>query len=183
MSHDPFEEQAFMVLPLLWRGMPQQVADQQTTGGERERERHVCHGPFGGGDPGLVQDLQAVGDRLDPGVGPGSQRVSPQQDQHDGHETKLTEVAVQLDMSRADYLGQRPEVAHDSIADEQDVRGDEDQKDRQQDLDRLLDAPQVQHQQHEKDSDVERHLVRLPIERQEVRLRPPRANRKVMVRR
>ena len=61
--------------------VPQQVADQQAAGGERQRDRHVEHGPLGGLHARLAHDGQAVRDRLDAGVGAAAQRVGVNEEQ------------------------------------------------------------------------------------------------------
>ena len=77
----------------------QQVREQDAAGGERERHRHVEHGALAGRDPRLAQDLQAVRDRLDAGVGAAAEAVGAQE--RDGDRARSRARPISLPCSRA----------------------------------------------------------------------------------
>ena len=64
-------------LALGGRDVPEQVADQQAAGRERQRDGHVDHRALAGLHARLAHDGQAVGDGLDAGVGAAAHRVGP----------------------------------------------------------------------------------------------------------
>ena len=61
--------------------VPEQVADQQAAGGDRQRGRHVEHRALAVSHARLLHDRHAVGDRLDAGVGAAAEGVGVQEEQ------------------------------------------------------------------------------------------------------
>ena len=66
---------AFRVRPGWCSMRSSRVREQNAAGGERQRHRHVQHGALPGAYLRLAQDLQAVRDRLDAGVGPAAEAI------------------------------------------------------------------------------------------------------------
>ena len=74
----------------------QQVAQEQDAGREGQGGGHVEHGALAGLHPRLAHDLQAVGDRLDPGVGAAAQGVGPQEEEQDAEGADGGEVVPEV---------------------------------------------------------------------------------------
>ena len=108
----------------------QQIADQDARRRQGERDRHVEHRALAGGDARLAHDLEAVGHRLDAGIGAAAHGVRAQQQerhasQAQGREPRGEAVAAAVAETSRDFAG----VAENGPADEQGVGGEEDQED------------------------------------------------------
>jgi len=129
-----------MVLPSTGEACQQQVAHQDAPGRERQGYGHVHHRALGGGDPRLLEDLQPVRDGLDPVYVPAPREYERRNSTITAHSPRAPTSRVIGGVRLGDHLRRRPEVVEDPVPHEQNVRGDEDEEDRQQDLDRLLHA-------------------------------------------
>ena len=82
--------------------------------------RHVDHGPLAGLDPRLAHDRQAVGDRLDAGVGAAAQRIGADEEQQQAADARAWRpVRESLCEPSRRWPGSSGSVAHDAAADEQ----------------------------------------------------------------
>src|ERR1700693_1416214 len=85
-------------LALNWTSVEEEVKDKQAARSDRERKRHQCHRASGGLDLSLPHDMQAVGNRLDPGIGPGSHRVCSQKYAEHAHQAQCAEPGLKTSM-------------------------------------------------------------------------------------
>jgi hypothetical protein len=122
----------------------QEVAEQDAARGEGERRGHVEHRLPPVVDPRLAQDADAVAHRLDPGVGAAAERKRAQHDDAHSEPSELRDGAVRFGDGGGQQAAEIRGVAQHAVADECNVRGDEDQEDRRQHHHRFLDAAQVE---------------------------------------
>ena len=127
----------------------QEIAQENPPGREGQGGGHVDHRLLPGLDSRLAQDLEAIGNRLDPGVRPAAEREGFEEEQNhasgaERHEPGL-EIAADLPADRAD-LG---DVGKNPVADEQQMGHDERQEDRRQERDRLLHPAEVEDDEEE----------------------------------
>ena len=127
---------------------PEQVEKDDAAGGERQRGRHVKHRQLAGAHPRFPERLDVVRYRLDPGVSTAAQRVRAQEQRQRGDPADvLRELARILD--RVGHDARQPlGMAEDAVRDQERMRDEKTEKNRQQDLDRFLHAAQIHHQQH-----------------------------------
>ncbi len=145
----------------------QQVAEDDAGGHHGQRDGHVRHRPLGVGDLGLPQDLDAVGDGFDAGVGAGAEGVGAEDDEEGGEAADLTGRALGLpDRAEVDPR-QVEQVLPHGDDDHEEVGGHEDEEDRNENLDALLDAAQVEHDEDTEDQHLEDESVSAPGDRQE----------------
>ena len=100
-GHDPLHQCGIHGLARNRRHAPEQVADQQSRRRDRERQGHIDHRALGRPHLRLPHDREAVGDRLDPGVGAATQREGPNEEQHQstGAERRYSLPIVCADVS------------------------------------------------------------------------------------
>ena len=124
-----------------------QIAQEEPAGGQGQGDGHVQHRALAGPDLGLSHDLQAVGNRFDAGVRAAAERIGPQEDQKNAHASEGGQIIGELDMDLVRQGLEVAEIAENAVAEHQNVRGDEGQEDRRQQLDGFLDSPDVQDHQ------------------------------------
>ena len=78
------------------RQLSQFIADKQAGRGKGQGGGHIEHGALAGLHPGLSHDLQAVGDRLNAGIGAAPQGVGMDQQQKDPRPPILGRSTAQL---------------------------------------------------------------------------------------
>ncbi len=143
------------------------ICSSPSESGDRQRQRHVEHGPLACLHPRLAHDLEAVRHRLDAGVGAAAQGIGAHQQQRHAAQAQGGEAGVKALrrlVRRNRHLGQ---MAEHRPADEQGVGGQEHQEDGEQGLDRLLDAAQVEGDQQADDQVLRRQLQVVQLPRQE----------------
>ena len=125
----------------------QQVGNHQSAGRDGQREGHVAHGAFGGLDARLAHHRHAIGNRLDAGIGAAAHRIGIQkQPQHaENADRRIMGVLAHLGRNLGGDAADVAQVQSNRAADDEDMRQQEDQEDRQQKCDRFLDAAHVQH--------------------------------------
>src|SRR5262249_4004647 len=105
----------------------------------------------------------AVGDRLDARVGAAAERVSAQDDEERRREADGRRGRPGLLDRPGEHLGQGEEALDDRRHDHREVRREEEQKDRNEDLDALLDSPQVEAHEEPQDHQLRDELVAVPV--------------------
>ncbi len=132
------------------RDIQQQIAHEEPAGGQGQGNGHVEHRAFPGSDFGLSHDLQTVGNRLDAGVRAAAERIGPQKDQENAHASDGGQIMGEFGMDVTRQGFEAAEIAEYAVAEQQNMRGDENDEDGRQDLDRFFDPADVQdHQEHD----------------------------------
>ena len=125
----------------------EQVTEKEERGGKGQRGGHVEHGALAGLHPWLAHDLQAVGDRLDAGVGAAPQGVGPHEEQQDADHADGGDVVADAAAKLAHHRDEAVRVDGDPVDEHDDVGRHEEHEDRRQDRYRFLDAPDVEDDQ------------------------------------
>jgi hypothetical protein len=151
--------------------VPQQVQQDDATGGNRQRQRHVEHRHLAGAHTRLGQQVDVVRHRLQAGIGTAALGI--RQQQHAGHAgpADVLRQLARFKHSVRQQLRQVGRVGDDAVDDQHQVGGDETEEDRQQDLDRFLQAAQIHHDQQRDEEGFGPKFIRLEAERQEGRQR------------
>jgi hypothetical protein len=151
----------------LGAGSHEQVAQDDPAGGEGQRDRHVEHGPLRVGDARLAQDLHAVRYGLDSGIGPAAERVGAHHDEGEGNPADLRRRPSGVADGRAEERGELEGVRGESRENEEGMHPDEEEEDRDEDGDALLDASQIEDDEGERHDYLGREFEGLPARRQQ----------------
>lgn len=151
--------------------VPQEVQQDDAAGRDRQRQRHVEHRHLSRANARLGQQVDVVRHGLEAGIGTAALRIREQQ--HAGHAgpADLARERGRLGHRIWHQLRQVRRMRHDAVHDQHEVRGDEAEEDRQQDLDRLLQPAQIHHDQQADEKRFGPEFIRLEAERQERRER------------
>jgi hypothetical protein len=164
---DDLEQRRVQRLAALVVDVVQQVAEEDPARREGQRDRHHQHGALAGLGLGLAQDLGAVADRLDAGVGAAAERVGAQEDEREARPAERPEVVAGVPHGRLHHRAEVGRVAEDAPGDEHDVGDEEREEDRDEHADRFLDAAQVQRGEGDHDEHGGGQLESAPFRGQE----------------
>ncbi len=155
---DPLEQDGVHRLVVRRMRVHEQVREDDAARGDGQRRRHQPHRVLRGANLRLAHDLDAVRDGLDARVRAAAERVRADEEQERAEGAERRDGVPVVDRRLMGHRRDLTEVSEDGDAEEDGVRHDEGHEDRKDRLDRLLHAPNVEHDEQPDRGDLEDDL-------------------------